>query len=531
MFEAIDLVINYRVGNRHYSVSLRDGGNDDVGFAVSKDQDRLKIELLTQNKCVIDNATLKTSYYYAPHYRVYCGAKYAGYSEETNVAPNSKKQLLKLINSQTPVKLPLKKLISWSYSYVRDRDKYTLVGSMDEISTFTEIIHRPELRTMIFNRTYGGGLLMPSEYTVFDLFFKEGSYDQVFDEYFGAMSPNYSPKKLLKEYVACSYKNQPMTQEIFRRKLSMVSSYKNTAFDVFMLEDCQKEKGDWLALDTARFSITLKELAQEIIATGLQAGIKLSPFEIVPKTEAATTLKKLLEKDDLNITIIRKGVFHLDVNNPEVRDYLIELFTKLKAMGFTVFKIEGIRSTIYGKQEARKAHQIISLLREAIGDATFILTDAPVISAVGIADYCRVSGRAINSWKGNLFNRLFSRHNSARGTVRSMVARRHLDGRVFRNYPVTVHYATHDSRLNTEMKSILLLVTRFFSGALLAIDNLDDYSEELKEMLAKMNDNNKIIINRINVPRKNCVEIDYVIDNKQKLFCFNLKHGKILYSI
>ncbi len=531
MFEEIDLTINYRVGNRLHSVSLRDGGNNDVGFAVSKYQDRLKIELLTDGKCVLESAVLKTSYYYAPHYRVYCGAKYAGYSEETNVAPNRKKKLLKLINSRTMVKVPLKKLTSWSYTYVRDRDKYTLVGSMDEISTFTEINHRPELRRMIFSRTYGGGLLIPSEYMVFDLYFAEGSYNKVFDDFFGTLYPGFAPKAMLKEYDACSERRKPLTLDVFRNKLALASAYE-TPFDVFLIEDYQKQKGDWLTLDPVRFpDMTLDMIASEIVSCGMQAGIALSPFEVVPNTEAATLLKKLLEKDDLNITIMRKGVFHLDVNNPEVRDYLIELFATLKEMGFTVFKIDGIMSTIYGKQEARKAHEIISLLREAIGDATFIVTDAPIISAAGIADYCRVSGQVTNTWKGNFFNRLFVRHNSARGTVRSMVARRHLDGRVFRSYPVKVHYAMAESRLAPEMKNILLLVTRFFSGALVASDNLADYSQDLKNMFAKMQDNNAIVINRINVPRKNCIEINYVMDGKQKLFCFNLKQGKILYRI
>ncbi len=531
MFEEIDLTINYHVNNKHHTVSLREGGNDDVGFAVSKYQDRLKIELLTEQKCVIDSAVLKTGYYYAPHYRVYCGAKYAGYSEETNVAPNRKKKLLKLINSSTMVKVPLKNLTSWSYTYVRDRDKYTLVGSMDEVSTFTQIVHRPELRRMIFTRTYGGGLLIPAEYTVFDLFFAEGSYNQVFDAYFSTLYPSYTPKKLLKEYTARSEKRNPITQELFREKLSIATAYE-TKFDLFLIEDYQKEMGDWLTLDQARFpDMTLEGLCQEILASGMQAGITLSPFEVVPNTAAATNLKKLLEKDDLNITIMRKGIFHLDVNNPEVRDYLLDLFSSLKTMGFSVFKIEGIMSTIYGKQEARKAHEIISLLREAIGDATFIVTDAPIISAAGIADYCRVSGQVTNSWKGNVFSRIFRRHNSARGTVRSMVARRHLDGRVFRNYPVRVHYAMDASHLTPEMKSILLIVTHFFSGALVASDNLAEYSQDLKNLFAQMGDDNAVDVNRINVPRKNSIEIEYFVDGKKKLFCFDLKNGKILYRI
>ncbi len=531
MFDAIDLVVNYRLGARRYSVSLKDGGNEDIGFAVSKYQDRLTIELLTENKCVIESAVLKTAYYYVPHYRVYCGAKYAGFSEETSVSPSSKKRLLKLINSRSVVKFPLKRLTSWSYTYIRDRDKYTLVGSMEETSTFTMIQHRPELRSMIFKREYHGGMLLPQEYTIFDLFFMEGGYDEVFDEYFKRLCPNYTPKKLLKEYDACSFPHMPLTEDIFRKKLVDAMDFP-TQFDTFVLENYYKEPGDWLNLDPTRFTSSLREIAKEIRTAGLEAGIKISPFEVVPNTLASTNLKKLLEKDDMNITILKKGVFHLDVNNVEVRTYLTELFTTLKDMGFTVFKISGIMSTIYGKQEARKAREIMQLLRDTMGkDVTFIVTDAPIISAAGIADYCRVSGQKINRWKGSLFSRIFKLHNSARGTVRSMIARRHLDGRVFRNYPVKTYYDPKGSWLTEEQKSILIIVSRFFSGAVLVNDDLSIYTEELKGVFATLSDENKMKINRVNVPRTNYVEIDYEKDGKEKLFCFNLKHGRIHYEI
>ncbi len=531
MFDSIDIVVNYKISGRHYSVSLKDGGNEDIGFAVSKSQDRLAVELLTEKKCVLESAILKTSYYYVPHYRVYCGAKYAGFSEEASVSPSRKVKLLKLINSNTVVKVPLKNLTSWSYTYIRDRDKYTLVGSLDETSTFTMIQHRPELRSLIIKREYQGGMFIPQEYTLFDLFFIEGGYDEVFDEYFKRLCPNYQPRKLLKEYDMCSFRRKPLTEHVLRKKLEDIKAFPSK-FDTVVLENYCKEAGDWCNLDPSRFSCSLRDVAKEIKDAGLEAGIKLAPFEVVPNTMASTNLKKLLEKDDMNITILKKGVFHLDVNNPEVRNYLTELFDTLKDMGFTVFKITGIMSTIYGKQEARKARAIIQLLRETMGkDVTFIVNDAPIMSAAGIADYCRVSGQKITSWAGSIFNRIFNLHNSARATVRSMVARRHLDGRVFRNYPVKTYYDLRGSWLTEEQKSILLISSRFFSGAVLVNDDLTAYTEKLKDAFATISDDNKIKVSRINVPRKNHVEINYEEDGKQKLFCFNIRYGKILYKI
>ena len=532
MFEKVTLNVIYRVGNRRRTVNLRDGGNADVGFAITKDSDRLKIELITDGTVTLDEAFLTTDYYYVPHYNVYCGALAEGFSMETPVSIGGKRRLLRYINSASPVKIRLNPLRSYGYTYIRDRENYTLVGSLDEEPSFTEINHRPELKRMTFKRSFGG-LLIPEEYRVFDLYFSQGSYDAVFDGYFERLLKDYRPGKILKEYSATSSKLVPLDSKRLHEKLTYARDFA-TPFDLFCIESYEKSVGEWLLTDPARFTETLEDIAVFINNVGMQAGIKLSPFRVSPDSPLAEEHKRFLEKDDFGMLVKRKGCYHYDIDNVEAQEYVKSMFSILKSWGYTVFKIDGISDLISGKTPSRKAYKVMRFLRECVGeDATFIALDSPVLVAAGIADYCRITGNTVRIWKGKLFSRFFNKKNSARNLVLNAVSRRHLDGRAFRNYPATMHFDESNVHLKEEQKLILFIVNKFFSGAVTVSDDLRLYTDSLKAMFASLSegtDKEKIV--RIVFPYKKHIRIEYLDDEGEKrMFCFDLRQGKILYTI
>lgn len=532
MFEKITVNIVYRVNNKKRTVNLKDGGNSDIGFAITKEANRLKIDLLTDGTITIDEAFLTTDYYYVPHYNVYCGALSYGFSMEKSVSTSNKMKFFKYINSSTPVKIKLKNLKSYGYTYVRDRENYTLVGSLEEESSFTEINHRPELRKMTFKRTFDG-LQIGEEYRVFDLYFDQGSYDSVFDGYFSTMFKDYKPKKILKEYDACDEGDFHLNSKSLHEKLTYARDFPSK-FDVFCLESYAKHTGEWLHADGERFTEKLDDIANFIKNVNMEAGIRLAPFAVSPKSELAQINKYLFEKDDFGMIIKKKGVFHYDIDNEEAKEYIKNMFTKLKKYGFTVFKVEGIGDLLYTKNSSVKAFKIMHFLRECVGeDCTLITLDAPVMVAAGIADYCRVTGNVVRRWKGTYSSRIFNRRHSARNLVLNAISRRHLDGRVFRNYTTKLYFDETKTRLTEQQKIILFLVNKFFEGSVIVSDDLRQYTDKIIDMFSSISEGtSKERIIRVVFPLKNHIRIEYLDDdNNKRMICFNLKQGEILYTL
>lgn len=529
MFDRITLRVNYRKNGKKYTARLYDGGNSDIGFALSKDGERLRIEIIPEGEISLDYAELTTAYYYVPHYKVYLGDRASGRSYESAIFGQSKKKLLKYINMVSPKKVQLKKLESYSYTYIRDREVYTLFGSVYDGDAFTVFSHHPEFKRLrIFKRFKG--LKINKEYNVFDIFYKNGNYDEVFDEYFAALGCRKQQAGYLIGYSIVKAKKSPVTEERVAAEAREVSGF-GEEIGTFFVDEYWDNIGDWTELDPVRFPNGICGLSSAISENGLKAGITLEPFSVSPKSRAAGEHRMLLEKDKLGKPVLRRGLYHYDLGNNDARLYIKDIFATLIDCGFEAFKIKGMTSLIAAPDAPKRAYEAAELLREATAGKTLILLNSPILAAAGKTDYCGIAGALSPKWRGSLLDRLFHRSHSTLNVVLNTIARRHLDGRAFRNYSSHLVYFGAESKLTADQKRILLRVNQLFGGSVMIKERLETCGSDLKQAFSSFSDDRKTKITRVSIPLKNVMQIDYVEEGRERIFSFNYKKGVIINSI
>lgn len=529
MFDRITLKVNYRKNGKKYTARLYDGGNSDIGFALSKDGERLRIEIISEREIILDCAELATAYYYVPHYKVYLGDRASGRSYESAIFGQSKKRLLKYINMVSPKKVQLKKLESCSYTYIRDRDVYTLFGSVYDGDAFTVFSHHPELKRLrIFKRFKG--LKISKEYNVFDVFYKNGNYDEVFDAYFETLGCRKQQAGYLIGYSIKKEKKSPVTEERISAEAREVSGF-GDRIGTFFADEYWENVGDWTELDPVRFPNGICGISSAISENGLKAGIALEPFSVSPKSKAAGEHRMLLEKDKFGNPILRHGFYHYDLGNSDARLFIKDVFATLIGCGFEAFKIHGLTSFLAAPDAPKRAYAAAELLSEATEGKTLIMLNSPILAAAGKTDYCGIAGTLSQKWRGSLLDRLFHRSHSALNVVMNTVARRHLDGRAFRNYSSHLVYFGTGSKLTHDQKLILLRINQLFSGSVMIKERLETCGSDLKQAFSSFSDDRKTKIIRVSVPLKNVLQIDYVEEGRERIFSFNYKKGVIINSI
>lgn len=163
--------------------------------------------------------------------------------------------------------------------------------------------------------------------------------------------------------------------------------------DVVQLDDgWQVGAGDWT--ENERFG-SLAPLADDIRAEGRRAGIWLAPFIATADSHLAVTHPDWLAGDaGANWGASLHG---LDLNRPEVRNYLWTTFRRLADLGFDYFKLDflyggALTSTGDDPDGTRAYRSGLALIRDAVGpDAYLVGCGAPILPSVGLVDGMRVS--------------------------------------------------------------------------------------------------------------------------------------------
>ncbi|MCY7286811.1 MAG: alpha-galactosidase [Cryobacterium sp.] len=161
--------------------------------------------------------------------------------------------------------------------------------------------------------------------------------------------------------------------------------------DVIQLDDgWEAGVGDWTPLDH-KFP-SLRDMAQTI----RWAGIWLAPF--------IAGAKPSLEQDHPEWLMGPAGtnwnqdIRGLDLSNPELRDYLWDIFRSLRENGFDYFKLDflyggALRGNRHADVSAVEAYRSgLELIRDAVGPDSYLVgCGAPILPSVGLVDGMRVS--------------------------------------------------------------------------------------------------------------------------------------------
>lgn len=177
----------------------------------------------------------------------------------------------------------------------------------------------------------------------------------------------------------------------------LLSERHSLGADMFLIDDgYEAEIGDWLEIKPSFGS--LERAVGTVTAAGKRAGIWTAPFL------AASNSRLFKEHPDWLVGGASAGrmwdqdLAVLDVTHPDAAAHLVNVFSSLKDLGITHFKLD----FIYAGALAGRRHEDVDpitayrrglqLIREGAGqDATLHGCGAPMLPSIGLVDIMRVS--------------------------------------------------------------------------------------------------------------------------------------------
>ena len=410
----------------------------------------------------------------------------------------------------------------FSWCYFRKGDRFRLIASLDEKPGYTMFRYDSNARKLTIERDCAG-MTCEGKFHAFDLYFAEGSEDQVFDGWFAAMgipAPTASP---LKGYSSWYNRYEDITEESIDTDLEGCKTLLS-AGDLFQIDDgWEPAVGDWLETDKKKFPNGLKPLADKIHETGFIAGLWLAPFVC---REGSQVMR---EHPDWLLKVNGKpwscgsnwgGFYSLDIDNPEVMEHLRKVFDRvLNEWGFDLVKLDFLYGAApFGTENESRAGRMIramDFLREVCGDKLILGCGVPVMPAFGRVDYCRVSCDVGLDWDDKLYMRMFHRERvSTKQAIENTIFRRQLNGRAYLSDPDVFFLREDNLKLTTAQKFLLAKVNALLGGVLLISDDPASYSEKQREIYQKA----VHLRSAENIkadPDAHCIR--YTLDGKQKV--------------
>ena len=384
-------------------------------------------------------------------------------------------------------------LHGFSYCYFRDGEKYRLLASLDEKSGYTMFRYNSTKAVLTIERDCSGVAVTGTTFDAFDLFYAEGDEQEVFDKWFEAMGIS-CPAQPIKGYSSWYNHYQDINEKGIGDDLEGACKVFDKG-DLFQVDDgWEPFVGDWEETDREKFPGGLKPIADRIHAEGFRAGLWLAPFVCEEKSALSREhpdwlLKYKGEpwKDGSNWS----GFYSLDIDNPEVREYLRRVFNRVfDDWGFDLVKLDFLYAAApfatgdHGEAEdgpfteSRAGRMIRALifLREICRDKLILGCGTPVMPAFGLVDYCRIGCDVGLDWNDKLFMRIIHRERvSTKHSLSNTIFRRGLDGRAHGNDPDVFFLRDNNISLSAKEKKYLAVVNALFGSVWLTSDNLNAY--------------------------------------------------------
>jgi hypothetical protein len=172
--------------------------------------------------------------------------------------------------------------------------------------------------------------------------------------------------------------------------------------------------GDWVA--NWKFPGGLGTFCKEAKAKGMVPGIWTAPIMVNRYTQLYREHPEWFALDAAGQVAVKSFSYgpmsFLDVTLPEVRQWLFDMFTRLRGEGFEYFKVDFTQEMLNAEKfhdatvgRGQLVRLVFQTIREAIGEDAYLLAcGAPYPSVTGIVDASRASGDIHNFWGHVLCN-------------------------------------------------------------------------------------------------------------------------------
>ncbi len=277
-------------------------------------------------------------------------------------------------------------------------------------------------------------------------------------------------------------------------------------FDLVQIDDgYAADVGDWFDPRPAFAPSQMEDLAAEITAKGIRAGIWTAPFLAGAHSRLARAHPEWLVADDHRrpVTAIWnpvtwRGTSHaLDTTNPAVLDHLRETFSRLVGEGWTYHKIDfcyaaampGIRHASGKVTRAEALRSGLEAVREGAGDDAFILgCGCPLAQAVGVVDAMRVSADTAPKWSPGVMQVPGYPEPSpaARNAMVGTLLRAPMHRRLWVNDPDCLMLRNARTRLGADRRAAAKAVIAGTGGFTVVSDDLSLYGPEEWDQLSEL---------------------------------------------
>lgn len=385
---------------------------------------------------------------------------------------------------------------SHCYTYIRNGEDMKLWGSLSEKTGFTYFkvkmnedyfaIHKDVL-----------GKLVTEDYTVLDIVYFEGTYDEVFDNYFGMMDMPATRTGQMSGYTSWYNYFQNINEDIIIRDLNGLDPAKEEV-SIFQIDDGYEPfVGDWLDPCPEKFPKGMRYISDKIHEKGYKAGIWIAPFSCQRVSRMAKEHPDWLIKDENGKPQIGVpawgGAYTFDIFNEEARDYIRSVFDAvLNDWNFDMVKLDFLYSQCIiprnGKCRGEIMYAGMCFLRDCVGDKLFLGCGAPIGTAIGIVDACRISCDVSPTYEGTFYTKYFLLNNeivSAQMAINNTIFRRHLNGRVWMNDPDVFFLRNDNLKFTKKQKQLLATINNLCGNVLFISDNAGDYDATQMKLLKK----------------------------------------------
>ncbi len=396
------------------------------------------------------------------------------------------------------VDYPVRKGIfhGFSWCYFRDGGHYRLFASLDERPGYTVFAYDSGREVLRITRDCKGTAVKGSDFPAFELFYAEGSEQEVFDGWFDAMGVRSAPPRI-KGYTSWYNRYQRISAKTIDDDLAGARRLFDPG-DLFQIDDgWEPAVGDWDRPHPGKFPDGLGPVAEKIHAAGFKAGLWLAPF-VCSRSSAVFRdhPDRLLRyrgkpwRNGLNWG----GFYSLDIDHPGVTAYLEQVFSRVfDEWKFDLVKLDflyaaaplasgdhGYPSDVpFSESRAARMIRALTLLRHLCRDKLILGCGGPVMPAFGLVDYCRIGPDMSLNWDDLPFMRIIHRERvSTRNSLDNTIFRRQLDGRAFGSDPDVFFLRDKNLSLSAEKKQYLAAVNALFGSVWLTSDDPGSYDSE-----------------------------------------------------
>ena len=245
--------------------------------------------------------------------------------------------------------------------------------------------------------------------------------------------------------------------------------------------------GDWLE-PSEKFPNGIEPSIKEILSNNYKAGIWIGPYMVGNKSKIFLTHPDWILRNKDGSPIINMSfygedrlwgamdeeIYTFDTSNPEVMEYLRQVFRTFKRMGITFFKTDfmlygaegsdNVKRHTPGKTSIEYQREFFAMIRQEIGpDAFWLGCIAPYAPMLGYADGMRISADITPKWEGGT-----SMFNESKGA-------QHINNIWWQNDPDAIILRTKFSKMSDgEARSMII-----WMGMLGGIVNTSDLFHEI----------------------------------------------------